>query len=423
MIKISYQAFSLSGLGFASRASAICQGLDMGLSDFMIEGWIKFSAFLANNYFVTKRDGEIRYFLRIDINKVTAHMKDGTNRADLDSSETYNDGGWHYVVLLVDRSDASGFKLYMDNVMVDSDDPTSVGSLDNGGDFFIGSYAGGILPFAGLLDNWLIWNFGLNGLPADYADYILWRFQGRHRFLPLSEYNGGSWNGYADADRIERITYGALDDDNGDFEGAGADGTDVSTNTDWVKYQTAAEIDNEAGSGVNSYNGSTFCCKIHTASGDNPSMYITGANFDAAFTVGEWCELSFDYKTLNCTNARLYLQNTATAHTLILQSLASVAWTTVKGVFQVTPDNDMSIQIYSHYAAGQSGNEVVWVDKIRIHRIGNVAHWKFENNLLDEVGQNDLTAGGTGNLYPTYSLKREKIILAGAVNPAMGDRR
>ena len=70
-----------------------------------------------------------------------------------------------------------------------------------------------------------------------------------------------------------RLTYGDLDDDNGDFEGAGADGTDIEVGTDWAKARLSGEVDNEAGSGVTTYNGSTFCAKIHTATWDNPLLY------------------------------------------------------------------------------------------------------------------------------------------------------
>lgn len=162
-----------------------------------------------------------------------------------------------------------------------------------------------------------------------------------------------------------RLTVGVLDDDNGDFEGAGPDGTDISTNTDWIKFALSAEIDDEAGSGVTSYNGSTFCAKIHTATGDYPHIYLAGANVDAAFTVGEWYEISLDYKTLNCTDANFRLSNAGFV-TDVNISLTSVVWTTTKSVFQLTGNNDITLRLLSHNNTDETGDEVLWVDNVSI---------------------------------------------------------
>ncbi len=93
-------------------------------------------------------------------------------------------------------------------------------------------------------------------------------------------------------------------------------------------------------------------------------------------------------------------------------------YTYFEGVFQAADANHCIILMSRNETTG-----IVYFDDISVKRVGLVGHWKFDGNLVDEIGQNDLTEGGTGNLFPTYSLKREKIILAGAVNPAMGGRR
>ena len=162
-----------------------------------------------------------------------------------------------------------------------------------------------------------------------------------------------------------RLTVGDLDDDNGDFEGAGGNGTDIETGTDWVKARLSAEIDNEAGSGVTTYNGSDFCCKIHTGTESNPLIYLSGVNLDTAFAVGNWYKISFDYKTLNCTTAKFNLYNSGAAVDLFL-SLPSISWTTRKYVFQLVGNNDVNIRVLLHHGGGENGTEVLWIDNVSI---------------------------------------------------------
>ncbi|KKK49677.1 hypothetical protein LCGC14_3132640, partial [marine sediment metagenome] len=186
----------------------------------------------------------------------------------------------------------------------------------------------------------------------------------------------------------------------------------IKTPGETIEFETFrknGEVDDEAGSGVTTYNGSTFCAKIHTATGNFSSIRLLGVNLDAAFTVGDWYELSYDYKTLDCTYAKLRVMRVAGE--IFLTNLTSIVWTTSKIVFQLTVDHDMRIDIFPHYSSTETGNEVVWIDNISIKRIGKVAHYKFNGNYLDEgSNNNDLTAGGTGNVFLGYTLKKCKII-------------
>ncbi len=429
---MSYQGLLLDGNGYASIADGSQAGLNMGLSDFMLEIRVKLLVPLASqpeayprvvDKWIPSYIGYSVYFRRSD-EELGFIVDDGTLRADMKTNANQiDDLQWHYLVVILDRSSATGMKFYIDGNEVGSytqqDSPTSLGNIDSANSFGVGASGYGTNA---LFDELRVWNFGYGGLPADYEAYITWRAAGRNVFKDISEYSGGIWNGYADADRTELLTYGALDDDNSDFEGAGPDGTDVSTNTNWFKVSTSCEIDDEAGSGVTTYNGSTFCAKIHTATDDYPKIILHGPLLDAVFTLGEWYEISYDYKVANVTAAWMRVRNDAGL--LATKALTSAVWTTDRFIFQVVTDTNMQINPYSHLGTDEDSTEVVWIDNVSIKKIGKVAHYKFENNLLDEgSNNNDLTTGGTGNLFPTYSLKREKIIVVGAVNPAMGDRR
>jgi len=417
---MSYQALRLDGNGYASIADASQKGLNMGFSDFMIEGWVKYSRDVGvyfEDQIITKQlhtNPYTGWYLSQNANNNATKFgicESQAIYANAISDIAYNDNQWHYTVGIADRSNATGLKLYIDGSEVSyqtQDNPTIVGSIDNSVVAEISGRDGGNLLWKGLIDEIRIWNFGKDGLPVDYADYIAWRYT--HPSNDISEYSAGAWNGYADANRIERITYGALDDDNGDFEGAGADGTDISTNTDWLKYCCSAEVDDEAGSGVTTYNGSTYCCKIHSAIGDYPNIVMSGVNLHAAFTVGDWYEISFDYKVLNCTGARLRVCN-AENETDINSQLTSTSWTTIRQVFQLIGNNEMRLYVYSHGSTNPTGNEVVWIDNISIKRIGLVAHYKFDGDYTDETSNsNDLTEGESGNTFPGYTLKKNKII-------------
>jgi len=164
----------------------------------------------------------------------------------------------------------------------------------------------------------------------------------------------------------ERITLGDLDDDNGDFEGAGADGTDIETGTDWSKINCSAEVDDEAGSGVNTYNGSDFCCKIHSVTLGKGRIVLQGANLDAVWTIGQRYRIQFDYKVASTTKAVIRVSNDGA--TLDEEySLTSTTWATAGFNFTVINNTDIVIEVSPYWAiSGETGNEIVWIDNMSI---------------------------------------------------------
>jgi len=298
---MSYQALELDGNGYASIADGSQAGLNMGLSDFMIEGWIKTTVTAADYIFIKSEAGVSRYYLSTSSGKLRALIDDGTNVVYKNSVADINDGRWEYLAVVFDRSDT--IKLYI-NGSYDSESASisGVGDVDNGGNFTVG-----ILQM--LLDEVRIWNFGYGGLPADYADYITWRAAGRNRFLDISEYNSGGWNLYADAERT------------GKHDGSGT---------------------------------------------------------VAGLVVG----MKYGYVT-------------ATPHTLDYQG----GTLDDDGVFTATHTTGT--------IASGDADDHVW-------RVGLVARYKFNGDYTDETSNsNDLTAGGTGNVFPEYTLrhKGQKMLL------------
>ncbi len=308
---MSYIALRTDGNGFCSITNANQSGLNMGLSDFMIEGWVKTSS-TQTQTIMRKEAGGIYYYCRIEA--TTGHLRlkidDGGGAKRVEGDTNITDGQWHYAVVVVDRSSATGLKLLIDGLeesYISQHDATAVGTLDNSGAFFMGS--ANAIPsqlFIGLFDEWRIWNFGKDGLPADYAAYITWRAAGRNRFLDISEYDSGSWNLYADAVRTD----------------------------------------------------------LHNGTGTVSGM-----------VVGE-----------------RYGYESATPHTLDYQG----GTLDDDGVFTATHTTGT--------IASGDADDHVW-------RVGLVARYRFEGDYTDETSNgNDLTAGGTGNVFLGYTLKKRKII-------------
>jgi len=201
-----YLGLELDGSGYASIADAIQVGLDMGLSDFMVEMRIKLSVLVANQAnplprVFSKATASTGYHCYIEraAEVLWFGYLDGVGQAHAGCSSDYiDDLQWHNLTLIIDRSDATGIKIYIDRVEVtysQQDDPTTrTGSADSGTGFVVGDRYDFLRPLQGSFNELRVWNFGVDGLPADYADYISWRYS--NPYDSTSNYNGGSWNTY-----------------------------------------------------------------------------------------------------------------------------------------------------------------------------------------------------------------------------------
>ncbi len=206
---MSYQALKLDGNGYASIADASAAGLDMGLSDFMIEARIKSpSAPGSTTYIFHKYTATVGYYVYINTSGQVGHMtRDGGGYVvGVIINTNICDGQWHHIAIVWDRS--GNVRGFLDGVSQQTSNILAKnGSLDNTAAFSICQNT----TYVGLIEEVRIWNFGVDGLPADYAAYIAWRAAGRNVFKDISEYDSGAWNGYADADRTNEVTDGGLE--------------------------------------------------------------------------------------------------------------------------------------------------------------------------------------------------------------------
>lgn len=129
-----------------------------------------FNSTATDGYFFSYgSSGSQNYFLnlRLQSGKLRIQQKNNDIQSDFDSTSTYNDGGFHHVVL---TSDSSLWRLYIDNV---SETLVSAGSGPNNGDWFTDTNANmlnlGVLGrttftnyYDGQLDEFSFWNKTLN---------------------------------------------------------------------------------------------------------------------------------------------------------------------------------------------------------------------------------------------------------------------
>lgn len=389
-----YQALEVDGNGYASIADASQAGLDMGLSDFMLEARVRTSSSVQQLIFC-KYASNLGYYLMM---KTTGYVYVRIRGASVDrnasaSNLAINDGRWHDVTLVVDKSLATGLKLFVNGTEVSYEaqgNPTGVGNIDSTSPFYIGTYDGSLHFWDGLIDCVRVWNFGYGGLPADYATYIAWRATGRNVFLDISEYDSGSWNCYADADRTEKVTDGGLET------------WDNSTLTNWTRIQSGSSTLNKETSGVH---GGSACARYDVVDGAAVYIYQT-----ISYTNTEKHEVKLWVKT-DTSDKQFYLRTGSgdggTLNSTNTKTIATTTWTQYSFVFTANTDNDDRLGIYR----SGTGNFSLYFDDISVKRTGLVGHWKFEGDYTDETtNSNTLTAGGSGNVFPGYTLKRQKIL-------------
>jgi len=387
----SYQCLRLDGNGYVSIADASTAGLDMGLSDFMVEARIK-SASTSLGQIISKYgvDGA-GYQVRMDDDgDFHGTIREGANIVGHSITANLNDDSWHDIVLVFDRSGTMHF--FKDGVTLGvSASIAAVGNIDTTGNFIVGQVVGAQY-FIGLIDCVRVWNFGYNGLPADYAAYITWRAQGRNVFLDISEYSAGAWNGYADAVRTEVLTDPGLENWTGDAL------------DDWTEYGESAGVRDITDEQVVVHGGS-HAAKFEVTNNDGTSFNIRQ---NLVLSAGKYYSVSIWYHFPTRTAGGLWGGVWDTAwHQPVNTTSTTVDWTYGEIVWVY---GGGAVYIQEHFY-NETTTGILYLDDFSIKRVGLVAHYKFEGDYTDETSNsNDLTAGGTGNTFPGYTLKREKII-------------
>lgn len=379
---MSYVALKLNGSGYATITDASQKGLDIGLSDFMIEGWVKTSTTGVYQTIMIKYTGGVGYHYTLkDTTGAQRLVIDdgGAGYAEVLSNTAVNDGKWHYIAVVLDRGGNAYF--YLDG-SADGSGAISAHarSLNNNATLYLGIWLdGSSIPFIGSLDEIRIWNFGYGGLPADYAAYIAWREQGRNIYLPISSYNSGSWNGYVDALRTTLLTNGTMEAVNS-----------------WANRGTPTTNARSA----DQAHGGGFSRKIVT------DAVSEGARQDVTTIVGEWYEVC-GWVWVTAGDAKIGKEDTDGSDQVLAGQATAGAWNQFCVVFQATATTS---RIF--FQSDATANSTFYVDDMLVHRIGLVARWKMEGDYTDETSNsNDLTAGGSGNIFLPYTWKKQRIII------------
>jgi hypothetical protein len=109
--------------------------LEPGTNDFALSFWIKFTAYSTktNAALLDKFDANNGYLVSVaSTGKLSLKIGDGTDTVTVTSDTDICDGKWHHVFASCDRDSETGFNLYIDGNLHDSQDPTAVGSITGG---------------------------------------------------------------------------------------------------------------------------------------------------------------------------------------------------------------------------------------------------------------------------------------------------
>jgi hypothetical protein len=151
---IHNQALSFDGSNYMSAPDSTT--LNFGTGDLSISFWFKTS---SSNYIQTiidKRDGNYKgYCVCLYNQKILFQFGDSSGYSSFlcTNGSNLNDGQWHFAVCAVDRDNSSGLKIYVDNTLINTFDPTvRTGSITNTADLLIANHITNSYRFPGVLD-------------------------------------------------------------------------------------------------------------------------------------------------------------------------------------------------------------------------------------------------------------------------------
>ncbi len=124
-------------ISLADHSTDYDWGTKAANGDFSAEFWINLEATSAAVPSLMKRGDETNNGWLIELTsdsfvKFTAH--DGSNGQNLTATTAIDDGEWHYIVCVVDRSSSTGMQIYVDGIAdATAVDPTSITDTIDGG--------------------------------------------------------------------------------------------------------------------------------------------------------------------------------------------------------------------------------------------------------------------------------------------------
>jgi hypothetical protein len=148
--------------------------LDFGTGSFTLSAWLRTTySGTAFNRIIEKYNsgttaGYAFYTGGGDVGKIRVYIGDGTNYRANTVNRTINDGNWHHVLIVFDRS-SQVMKAYIDGQLqkwnesgtTSSLSIATVGSVSNSDNLVFGSQSGSSGFWSGLMDDVRIFNYGL----------------------------------------------------------------------------------------------------------------------------------------------------------------------------------------------------------------------------------------------------------------------
>lgn len=121
--------------------------------DFSVEMWLKTDGPMTGFQSLIKKGNSTGASIGMSDGKITATFADNSNSDSAFSASRYDDGEWHHIAIVCDRS--VSLKIYVDGAADGVDNSVSVGNLTSTDDLEIGGM--GATHFEGLIDEVRIW--------------------------------------------------------------------------------------------------------------------------------------------------------------------------------------------------------------------------------------------------------------------------
>lgn len=157
--------------------------LNIGTRDYTISSWIKLAGIQKDSYAgntiahiagkgILGTNNGCGIYLYNEVFR--GQLRDRYTALSVESTTNLNDGLWHHVVATVDRDSSTGFNVYIDNVLENTEDPTALSSDDlvTSDAFSLGARNSGTswnYDFFGNMDQVAVWN---KALTSDEVDLL-----------------------------------------------------------------------------------------------------------------------------------------------------------------------------------------------------------------------------------------------------------
>ncbi|MFC1623921.1 LamG domain-containing protein [Candidatus Omnitrophota bacterium] len=221
--------------------------LDFGTGDFSYSVWVKMSVDDGSYPTILRKGdgsgGDARWGLSVDNNAANdgilyTHFTDteANSATNLSTTAGYNDDNWHFVMITFTNGENA--RLYIDGVLKDTLNVSSLNNMDSAADLYIGRYSAGYY-FNGLIDDVRIYNYARSAsqVMQDYNAGVV-------AHAGVSSGVADPWGGALP------IGHWRMDENTGalarDASGNGYDGTLTNmTEADWVhgKHGSALDFD------------------------------------------------------------------------------------------------------------------------------------------------------------------------------------